>query len=189
MKRSILMLAAALFFISCSNSKKEEPGNNPKETPAPTVAATGNPADEVINEYMLLKDALVKEDMALVNNAAQKISSATEPGSEKINSIPDSLRSGYSSISSEIHSRIKALASAPDLKVKRTIFKDMTSSVRRLVENHGSKSTVIYQQHCPMAFDNTGASWLSMETKIRNPYLPKTMLKCGRVEDTVKAKN
>ena len=100
------MLAAALFFISCSNSKKEEPGNKPKETPAPVVAATGNPADEVINEYMLLKDALVKEDMALVNNAAQKISSATEPGSEKINSIPDSLRSGYSSISSEIHSRI-----------------------------------------------------------------------------------
>lgn len=189
MKRNILMLAAALFFISCSNSKKEEAENKPKENPAPVVAATGNPADEVIGEYMLLKDALVKEDLAQVNDAAQKISGATEPGSEKIKSIPDSLRSGYNSISSEIHSRIKALASAPDLKVKRTIFKDMTSSFRRLAENHGSKNMVIYQQYCPMAFDNTGANWLSMETKIRNPYLPKTMLKCGKVEDTVKAKN
>jgi Cu(I)/Ag(I) efflux system membrane fusion protein len=40
---------------------------------------------------------------------------------------------------------------------------------------------VVYQQYCPMAFNDTGASWLSREDRIMNPYLPETMLGCGEV--------
>lgn len=189
MKRYTSLMFAALFLVSCGGGKKEAAENKPKENPAPVMAATGNPADELISDYMQLKEALVKEDTAQLNDATRKIKELTAPGSEKIKSIPDSLRSGFASLSSEIRARTSMLGEAPDLKIKRSIFKEMTTSVRNMVEKFGSKNTVVYQQHCPMAFDNTGASWLSMETKIRNPYLPKTMLKCGVVEDTVKAKN
>lgn len=38
-----------------------------------------------------------------------------------------------------------------------------------------------YVQHCPMAFDNDGANWLSNEEQILNPYFGDKMLKCGMV--------
>lgn len=40
-----------------------------------------------------------------------------------------------------------------------------------------------YVQHCPMAFGNAGANWLSDEERIRNPYFGDRMLSCGSVTD------
>ena len=42
-----------------------------------------------------------------------------------------------------------------------------------------------YVQHCPMAFDNAGANWLSEESAIRNPYFGDAMLTCGSTIDTL----
>ena len=40
-----------------------------------------------------------------------------------------------------------------------------------------------YVQHCPMAFDNAGADWVSDEALIRNPYFGDLMMKCGYVAE------
>ena len=40
-----------------------------------------------------------------------------------------------------------------------------------------------YVQHCPMAFDNAGADWVSDEAQIRNPYFGDLMMKCGYVAE------
>jgi Cu(I)/Ag(I) efflux system membrane fusion protein len=44
----------------------------------------------------------------------------------------------------------------------------------------------LYVQHCPMAFNNKGADWISREHDIRNPYFGVSMLTCGDVTDTLK---
>ena len=44
----------------------------------------------------------------------------------------------------------------------------------------------LYIQHCPMADENKGADWLSMEKEILNPYFGKSMLTCGEVTGTIK---
>ena len=54
----------------------------------------------------------------------------------------------------------------------------------------------MYWQNCPMAFgEDNGANWISSSKIIINPYLGKnhpefkgTMLHCGLVKDTIKAK-
>jgi flagellar basal body-associated protein FliL len=54
----------------------------------------------------------------------------------------------------------------------------------------------MYWQNCPMAFgDDKGANWISNTQEIINPYLGKnhpefkgTMLHCGEIKDTIKAK-
>jgi Cu(I)/Ag(I) efflux system membrane fusion protein len=43
----------------------------------------------------------------------------------------------------------------------------------------------LYVQHCPMAFNNKGADWISREHDIRNPYFGASMLTCGDVTDTL----
>jgi len=44
---------------------------------------------------------------------------------------------------------------------------------------------IIYLEHCPMAFNQTGANWLSNTPDIKNPYIPKKMIDCGEVLDTL----
>lgn len=41
---------------------------------------------------------------------------------------------------------------------------------------------VVYIQYCPMAFQNQGAHWLSLDSVIRNPYFGDQMLTCGEVQ-------
>ena len=49
----------------------------------------------------------------------------------------------------------------------------------------GIDDKMVYVQHCPMAFDNKGADWLSFDSEIRNPYFGDKMMKCGITKDTL----
>jgi hypothetical protein len=44
----------------------------------------------------------------------------------------------------------------------------------------------IYKQYCPMAFEGKGDYWYSNSKDIFNPYYGNKMLKCGRVQETIK---
>ena len=46
-------------------------------------------------------------------------------------------------------------------------------------------SKKVYRDFCPMADNNKGAFWLSLEEEIRNPYYGEAMLKCGEVRETI----
>ena len=63
----------------------------------------------------------------------------------------------------------------------------------KIINYEGDK---MYWQNCPMAFgDDKEANWVSKTAEVVNPYLGKnhpqfkaTMLHCGMVKDTIKAK-
>jgi hypothetical protein len=63
----------------------------------------------------------------------------------------------------------------------------------KIINYEGDK---MYWQNCPMAFgDDKEANWVSKTSEVVNPYLGKnhpefkaTMLHCGMVKDTIKAK-
>lgn len=41
----------------------------------------------------------------------------------------------------------------------------------------------IYEQYCPMYDSDRGATWLSLNEEIKNPYFGSKMLKCGEVQN------
>ncbi len=49
----------------------------------------------------------------------------------------------------------------------------------------GTGGRELFVQFCPMAFDDQGASWISEEEKVFNPYFGEKMLKCGVVKETL----
>jgi Cu(I)/Ag(I) efflux system membrane fusion protein len=69
---------------------------------------------------------------------------------------------------------------APGLEQQRTNLFKLSDALRAGLSSFGG-GQVTYVQFCPMAFDNTGARWLSNSATIENPYLPETMLGCGEV--------
>jgi len=43
----------------------------------------------------------------------------------------------------------------------------------------------LYQMHCPMVYDTTGADWLQVTDDLRNPYFGASMLTCGEVKENL----
>ena len=69
-----------------------------------------------------------------------------------------------------------------DVEAQRKQFSFLSQALINALTAFGVDGTY-YVQHCPMAFDNAGANWLSNEEQIRNPYFGDMMLKCGTVTD------
>lgn len=76
---------------------------------------------------------------------------------------------------------LKSLAKTTDLAAQRAYFHGISSNTKLLITAFKANKEKMYEQHCPMAFDNRGASWLSAENEIKNPYYGKQMMKCGSV--------
>jgi hypothetical protein len=94
--------------------------------------------------------------------------------------LPLEQKQVYESLTIPIVEIVTIIGNSTDIKVQRTYFSPLSDHVFELTKAFGSDIPV-YQVHCPMAFDNKGASWLSSQTAIRNPYFGDEMLECGEV--------
>lgn len=78
---------------------------------------------------------------------------------------------------------MELLTTWPDdsqLEHQRVSFYELSELLNEIVTRFGVQN-VVYQQYCPMAFNDIGATWLSRSDRIENPYLPETMAGCGEV--------
>jgi len=84
-----------------------------------------------------------------------------------------------------ISAELQGLLEETTLENKRKSFYTMSEQLYELIKAVQYNKTVVYQLHCPMAFDGEGANWLNNSTEIKNPYIPKKMINCGSVKDTL----
>ena len=68
------------------------------------------------------------------------------------------------------------------MEVQRKQFDFVSQALIKAISVFGLPKGTLYVQHCPMAFNNTGADWISDEKQIRNPYFGDKMMKCGIVK-------
>ncbi len=69
---------------------------------------------------------------------------------------------------------------AVDIAAARRAFEHLSIGLINATKRFGV-SNGVFEFHCPMAFDNQGASWLQTTNAIRNPYFGASMLKCGKL--------
>ncbi|HSB94133.1 MAG TPA: DUF3347 domain-containing protein [Flavitalea sp.] len=179
----------SLFASACSNSDKQ-PADVEKDQPISIGQNSGVFTESyglLLSSYYSLKDALVASDSAKANLAASQL--LVNADSLKVNEIHgDStgvIKETAGSFTSTIHSSAEALQKETSLEEKRKEFETISDalwSLTRTVKYDGAK---VYYNHCPMAFDNKGAYWLSSSSKIENPYFGDKMPNCGSVEDSV----
>jgi len=72
-----------------------------------------------------------------------------------------------------------------DVEEQRRQFDFLSQALIKTVKVFGIPDDTLYVQHCPMAFDNEGAEWISSAEQIRNPYFGDQMLSCGIVQETI----
>lgn len=137
-----------------------------------------------LRSYYNLKDAFINEQITAIDAAADN-------SSKSIDSIPikelksDSTQKAAQILIESIQAELKGLKGEKDIEEKRKAFQMVGEQLMVLIQKVQYDYEIIYNQYCPMAMDNNGATWLSNSTDIKNPYLPKTMLECGEVKDTL----
>jgi Cu(I)/Ag(I) efflux system membrane fusion protein len=137
----------------------------------------------VFNEYINLKDALVKEDSKSTSTSASTLLNNLTKVNMKLLS-DNKAHNHWMSLEKEIKSSATAISETSDIKLQRNHFKHLSSHLINAVQLFGVNEKV-YLEFCPMADNNKGAFWLSKEEKVINPYFGDAMLTCGEVKQII----
>ena len=139
--------------------------------------------NSVYNEYINLKDALVKEDSKSTSTSASTLLNNLTKVDMKLLS-DNKAHSHWMSLEKEIKSSATSISETSDIKAQRDHFKHLSSHLINAVQLFGVNEKV-YLEFCPMADNNKGAFWLSKEEKVINPYFGDAMLTCGEVKQII----
>ncbi len=161
MRTTILFTLLILTAMGCGKTSETTSENTPG------AEAAAEPISEdvrhpLLENYVQLKNALVQSE-------PEKAAAAAKSMAEKA--------------TGEISESAAAIAESTDLAVQRDHFFTLSNAMYTYVKNQESLGQKVYWQYCPMARDNEGANWLSLESEIRNPYFGDAMLTCGAVQE------
>ncbi|MCB9290729.1 MAG: efflux RND transporter periplasmic adaptor subunit [Lewinellaceae bacterium] len=136
----------------------------------------------VIDNYLLLKNAFVDSDPGQAGQRAEQVLMA-------IDKVDMGLLKGNAHMfwmekMGALQAHGNAIRKSEDIEEQRKQFSFFTNALVETITAFGTEGSTLYLQHCPMAFDNEGADWLSTEEAISNPYYGEKMLKCGSVKET-----
>ncbi len=137
----------------------------------------------VFNEYIHLKDALVKEDSKNTSMSATSLLNKLSEIDMKLLSDTNA-HTHWMALTGDIKSSATSIFKTSDIKAQRGHFKHLSSHLINAVQLFGVNEKV-YVEFCPMADNNNGAYWLSKEEKVINPYFGDAMLTCGEVKQVI----
>jgi len=175
MKKAIIT-TSLFFFISLGTLFAQGHNHNPGDFETEFT--------ELIESYLILKDALVESD------ADEALSTASDM-QEELESIGEHRLEGDNHMKwmdtySKIESGLSEITGSTDIDEIRTHFYSLSETLTEAVKTFGIRG-VVYHQYCPMANDNDGVAWLSSREEIQNPYLPDTMPGCGQVIERIES--
>jgi len=146
---------------------------------AGSPAATKQVGEWLVH-YFELQQALANDDAVAAKNAAQNLSEALE--SELPKGLSDEDSEAWTTIVGELRGATNSAAEAEDIQLARQHFEAVTMQLMTLAKTFGSGDGKVFIVHCPMAFGNKGADWLSEKDEVLNPYFGDMMLRCGEVK-------
>ncbi|MFD2823648.1 efflux RND transporter periplasmic adaptor subunit [Lacinutrix iliipiscaria] len=137
----------------------------------------------VFNDYIKLKDALVKDDSNNVMAESKKLLKNLSKVDMK-QLVNNEAHNHWMSLENEIKISASSISKTSDIKEQRNHFKHLSSHLISAIQIYGVNEKV-YVEFCPMADNNNGAYWLSKEKKVINPYFGDAMLTCGEVKQII----
>ncbi|QNL49320.1 DUF3347 domain-containing protein [Olivibacter sp. SDN3] len=178
LKIGIAVIAALSFFMSCTSADnsdkhqdhKQHEENVVEDNSSITATSNNDSFNAIYPHYLTLQEALVTEDAKKAKEAALLIEEAAEH-------LPANSKS--------IKTAAGEILASGTIEEQRANFSPMSDALINLAKAEGVSSGEFYIAHCPMAFNNQGANWLSPSKSIKNPYFGDKMLSCGTVEETL----
>ena len=167
--------------------------------PAGHKKHSGHKAISIDNEFRKqlssVFDGYFAMQLALADDNAKSTVASAKKTLASIKTVDMKLLSGgdhdkWMKTSKQLQETLSKAGEQTDIKLLREDFHLLSQQLTKTATQFGSTGELpFYLLHCPMAFDNTGASWLQDNKQTSNPYFGHTMLRCGGVEEVVPVKN
>jgi len=183
----LVMAFVSLTAMSCNEGKKEQhsEGLHAEESTSGNDGAMAmntsqtSDAEQVVVDYMTLKEALVKTDKDEAAKAGNKLE-RTLNGFD-MSSYTSEQQSELKDIMADAKEHAEHIGKS-EMDHQREHFKTLSKDITDMVAITGTETT-LYQQFCPM-YDG-GSAWLSMSKDVKNPYYGSKMMSCGKVQKEI----
>jgi hypothetical protein len=133
----------------------------------------------VLEQYITIKDALVKSDAvrtaAFAGQLVKTINGITVEG------LQQEERKAFEKQKAGLVKAAEKISKSGDLEKQRAAFSTLSTGMWNLVKVAESITVTVYYQYCPMK----KSYWLSLEPVIKNPYYGADMLVCGNIDSKI----
>jgi Cu(I)/Ag(I) efflux system membrane fusion protein len=158
-------------------ARAKETGMSAKVKKAAAPESFNKAVPQLMGHYFKIAEALAADSFAEAVKAAGDAGNALE--SIDSTGLAGDAAEAWSNLRQGLRESIDGLKSASDLNGARTHFSKLSAAAAGLFESFEITGIEAYEIHCPMAFENKGASWLQKGKDVRNPYFGAAMLQCG----------
>jgi hypothetical protein len=204
MKRiPIIFTVAVIIAASCNNNTNTSTAGHENHDTTQSASTTSQETDAVkaikpvftnlgaeeSNHIKYLFDHYIHVKTALSNSNSGEAQQGATAIVRVVKAFDRSLldaqhKEAYDKSIGEIRSAAQAISSSQNLEKQREHFAVLSQHAYDLAKAFGGGKT-LYHDHCPMAFNEKGAMWLSEQQEIRNPYFGEKMPDCGTVEERI----
>lgn len=148
-----------------------------------TQAQATKTLPKFLENYFLLKDALVASDGKQAQvEATNMFNLSTKIDMKNMSTEQHSV---WMKNMKSINEALMNISKSNNIEKQRKSFMQLSTLLVDLAKLSDNSATV-YLQRCPMYNNGKGATWLSKESAIKNPYYGSQMLSCGKTIETIK---
>ncbi len=147
--------------------------------PLPLKGVGATTFETVFQRYVQVKEALVASKPSEASLAAKEL--LAELSAIDTGQLPKEIVAYMG----QLKKWTVSLSESNQLAEQRKAFKPLSEQLIHLATSMTDLDKPLYVQFCPMADGNKGATWISLEEKIRNPYFGDAMLQCGTLKKTL----
>jgi len=194
--KKLALVAVVGLLIACENKTETHHENHDDGSHHVTETQGTHQAEHV--DFTVSDHAQVEQLKALYGNYLNLKNALVEHNKEASDQAVESMQAtiqdpAFSEMDGEAGALVAQINQGLDnmedagVEEKRHQLNTVSLSLFTLLKaaDHGVSSA--HLQHCPMAFNNQGAYWVSDEKEIRNPYFGDKMLKCGAVKESIES--
>jgi Protein of unknown function (DUF3347) len=196
----LLVLVIAAFAVYWFVFKAKEGNSGPAQQPLALKKHSedfNKSVTAAMGAYFEVKNAFVDADTIKVKDASKKFIGLVDD--IKLEELKKDTAAVYQDAFDklkDIKANAESILLQTDITEMRHDFNWVSDALYPFFTLINYEGPNLYWQNCPMAFgDGKEANWISNTTEIINPYLGRnhpefkgTMLHCGEIKDTIKAK-
>ena len=138
----------------------------------------------LLGDYLGIKNALTIDNGTLASSTAGKFLSSLKE--IKMESLSPAEHTVWMQVMDKLKVNAGHIQETKDVKNQRIYFDVLSKDMYKLIKVFKTDKTV-YQQLCPM-YNGKGATWISEQSAIKNPYYGKAMQTCGNTTEVIKPK-
>ncbi len=147
-----------------------------------TVATTSFTINEIVTNYLKLKNALVKDDSKGAANAGKALYVKLNTLDTKL--LDAKLKKEYVDIADDAKEHAEHIGdNSGKIEHQREHFAMLSKDINDFIQTFGTTQK-LYQDYCPMYDEGKSGYWISETKEIKNPYFGSQMLTCGSVRKT-----